>query len=111
MKLFAPIAAMGLLLAAPARVEAADANPPNVCLNVTQIQRTEVPDDQTIIFHMRDGKVWRNRLKRVCPMLKTSPYTQKLNGDLVCSNAQFIHVIQTGNDCVLGEFTPVEPQR
>ena len=113
MNLITPVGGAALLFAASAatQVQAADANPPNVCLNVTQIQRTEVPDDQTIIFHMRDGKIWRNRLRTVCPMLKISPYTQKVNGDLVCSNSQFIHVTLTGNDCVLGEFSPVEPQR
>ena len=109
----ASFAAAALLLAssAPAFAQAAAPNPANVCLNVTEIQRTEVPDDRTIIFHMRDGKIWRNRLKTVCPMLKISPYTQKLNGDLVCSNSQFIHVTLTGNDCVLGEFSPVAAQR
>ena len=107
-------AALMLILALSAQeitVYAADANPPKVCLNVMQIQRTEVPDDRTIIFHMRDGKIWRNALKTVCPMLKTSPYSQILNGDLVCSNQQFIHVLMTGNDCVLGDFSPMPTQR
>lgn len=93
---------------------AASGNASKVCLNLRDIQRTEIPNDQTIIFHMRDGKVWQNRLKTVCPMLKVSPYTQIIRGtDTVCSNQQFIHVIQTGNDCVLGDFTPLpnEAQR
>ncbi len=34
------------------------------------------PDDKTIIFHMRDGKVWRNTLRTVCPMLRISPCTK-----------------------------------
>ncbi len=107
-------AVMALLAtsSAPAFAQAPASRPANVCLNVRDIQRTETPDDQTIIFHMRDGKVWSNRLKSVCPMLKVSPYTQVLhNGDLVCSNQQFIHVNLTGNDCVLGEFAPVTAQR
>src|SRR5256885_13606905 len=103
-----------LLLAAsaPVDVPAASSRPAGVCLNVRDIQRTETPHDRTIIFHMRDGKVWSNRLKTVCPMLKVSPFTQVLHsGDLVCSNQQFIHVTLTGDDCVLGEFTPVTVQR
>jgi hypothetical protein len=100
-------AALLLAPAAAIPVQAAETGSGKVCLNATQIQRTEVPDDRTIIFHMRDGKVWRNTLKTVCPMLKVSPYSQKLNGDLVCSNQQFIHVLLTGNDCVLGDFTPL----
>lgn len=108
-----PFAVVALLLAspAPAAAQSAAPAPATVCLNVNDIQRTEVPDDQTILFHMHDGKVWRNRLKTVCPMLKVSPYSQRLVGDLVCSNQQFIHVTLTGNDCVLGEFTPVAVQR
>jgi hypothetical protein len=112
MKHIAVFATLFIVLASSAtQVHAAAADPPKVCLNVTQIQRTEVPDDRTIIFHMRDGKVWRNALRTVCPMLKISPYSQILNGDLVCSNQQFIHVLMTGNDCVLGDFSPMPAQR
>ena len=101
-----------LAASAPVDVPAAAPRPAGVCLNVRDIQRTETPDDRTIIFHMRDGKVWSNRLKAVCPMLTVSPYTQVLrSGDLVCSNQQFIHLTLTGDDCVLGEFTPVTAQR
>jgi hypothetical protein len=79
----------------------------NVCLNVQDIRNTETPNDRTIVFYMRNGMVWRNTLKSVCPMLSVSPYTQKLQTDLVCANRQFIHVTMTGIDCVLGDFTPV----
>ena len=109
----ATLAAAALLLASSAAVavEAPVASPANVCLNVRNIQRTEIQDDRTILFHMRDGKVWQNRLRRVCPMLKTSSYTQVLHNDQVCSNQQFIHVTQTGDTCALGDFTPLETQR
>jgi len=112
MNLITPFAlALVLAASAPVDVPAAAPHPASVCLNVRDIQRTEVPDDRTILFHMRDGKVWSNRLKAVCPMLKVSPFTQVLHsGDLVCSNQQFIHVTLTGDDCVLGEFTPVTAQ-
>jgi hypothetical protein len=42
-------------------------------------------------------------------MLKVSPYTDKLTGDLVCANQQFIHLTITG-DCALGNFRQVAPQ-
>ena len=109
----ATLAAAALLLASPAAVavEAPAPSPANVCLNVRNIQRTEVQDDRTIVFYMRDGKIWQNRLRRVCPMLKTSSYTQVLHNDQMCSNQQFIHVTQTGDMCALGDFTPVDAQR
>ena len=80
---------------------------PRICLNLHEIQSTQVPNDRTIIFHMRDGKVWQNRLRTVCPRLSVSPWTQVIHGpDVVCSNEQFIHVTQTGDNCVLGDFMP-----
>jgi len=101
------LAALVLLSIGPAAAQAPGSTPGHVCLNIREVQRTETPDDRTIIFHMRDGKIWRNTLKQNCPMLRTSPYTQVVrNGDQVCANQQFIHVIQTGNTCTLGEFTP-----
>ena len=114
MNLTTPFAAAVLFLAAsaPSAVQAAAQSPANVCLNVHDIQRTETPDDRTILFHMRDGKVWSNKLRTVCPMLKISPFTQVLHsGDLVCANQQFIHVALTGDSCVLGDFTPLAAQR
>jgi hypothetical protein len=114
MNLSTVFAAAALLLTSSALADAQPAapRPANVCLNVSDIRRSETPDDRTIIFHMRDGKVWRNTLKTACPMLKTSPFTQVLHaGDLMCANQQVIHVTQTGNDCVLGDFTPLPAER
>ena len=113
MNLAPPFAVVALLLAASADSQPAapQQRSANVCLNVRDIQRTETPDDQTILFHMRDGKIWRNRLKMACPMLKVSPFTEKLTTDLICANQQFIHVALTGNDCALGDFTPLAEQR
>jgi hypothetical protein len=86
-------------------------NPPKVCLKLQDIQRSEVLDDRTIVYHMRDGKVWRNTLRRACPMLKNSPYTVVAGTDLICSNQQFIHLALTGDDCPLGEFTSMPAER
>jgi hypothetical protein len=106
-------AACGLWLAfsALAQGQPAAPNPANVCLNTRDIQRTETPSDRTILFHMRDGKIWRNTLRTNCPMLRISPFTQVLHTDMVCANQQIIHIALTGNSCVLGDFTPAPPQR
>jgi hypothetical protein len=113
MRIIAPIAGAILVLATSAAVsvETPPSSPATVCLNLRNIQRTEVQDDRTILFHMRDGKVWQNKLRRVCPMLKTSSYTQVLHNDQVCSNQQFIHVTQTGDTCALGDFMPMNAVR
>ena len=110
-KRFGSAARVGLValvacLAAPSQMQAAGPEASHVCLNVRDIQRTEVPNDRTIVFRMRDGAVWRNTLKTVCPMLKISPFTEVLTNDMICANQQIIHVALTGNSCVLGDFTP-----
>jgi hypothetical protein len=101
----------GFVLGFPAVVDAAvPAKARNVCLNASNIQRTQAKDDRTLDFYMRDGTVWRNTLRQLCPMLRTSPFSQVLNsGDLVCSNQQFIHVLQTGDMCALGDFVQLSP--
>ena len=106
-------AAAGLLLAVAASAQAQPEaqRPANVCLNNRDIQRTETPDDRTILFHMRDGKTWRNTLKTACPSLKISPFTQVLHSDQICANQQIIHIALTGNSCVLGDFTAAPPGR
>jgi uncharacterized iron-regulated membrane protein len=119
MKIIARLAGAAMVTASSAAIvlatstddveaQAPAVSPAPMCINVRNIQRTEVQDDRTILFHMRNGQIWQNRLRQICPMLKISPWTQVLHsGDLVCSNQQFIHVIQTGNTCALGDFAPV----
>jgi hypothetical protein len=107
----AVVAAVLLASSAPAKAQTAAPHTAQVCLKVYDIKQTETPDDKTIVFHMRDGTVWRNTLKTPCPMLKISPFTEVVHNDEVCANQQFIHVNLTGNACVLGEFTPVATGR
>jgi hypothetical protein len=113
MKAVLPLCLAMLLLgsSSPVTLAANEASPPKVCLNVRNIQRTETPDDRTILFHMRDGTIWQNRLRQNCPSLRYSPFTQQLHTDQICSNQQFIHVALTGDTCALGDFTSAEPKR
>ena len=71
----------GLLLAAlcspwllPAPVAAQDEGAfdrtPQDCIAVSSIDETDALDDQTIIFHMRGKKAYRNHLPRRCPGLE-----------------------------------------
>ena len=107
-----PVTMLVLASSSPLTFAADVASPPKVCLNVRDVRRTETPDDRTILFHMRDGKVWQNRLRQNCPSLRYGPFTQQINGiDQICSNQQSIHVALTGDTCTLGDFTPAEPKR
>ena len=73
---------------------------------VGSIDHTHVVNPQTILFYMRDGKVWKNALKSPCPGLMYHGFTFLTHQDEVCSNAQGIQVIVTGEVCQLGNFTP-----
>ena len=70
------------------------------------IKHTKVLDPQHVLFYMRDGKVWMNRLKTPCPGLTTRGFTFIAFQGEICSNAVGIKVIQTGETCTLGVFTP-----
>jgi hypothetical protein len=102
---------MLLVVSVPQSTGAAAQNGATVCLSPRDIERTQVLSDRAILFHMRDGAIWRNDLRTACPMLSVSPYTEKLTTDLICANQQFIHVTLTGDNCALGSFTQVAPQR
>ena len=112
-RLFALLLSAMVLLAAsvPQYTEAAAPSGANVCLNSRDVDHTQVLNDKAILFHLRDGAIWRNDLRTACPMLSVSPYSEKLTTDLICANQQFIHVALTGDDCALGTFTQVAPHR
>jgi hypothetical protein len=82
----------------------------NVCLRSGDIARTSVPDARTILFHMKDGRVWRNTLMAACPELKFNGFIYDASpiGE-ICGNQQVIRVIHSGAVCMLGPFTPVAP--
>ncbi len=101
---------------AAARPMPAAAKGNNVCIQTYQIDHTTIPDDNTILFHMKGGRIWKNTLPYRCPDLKFQggfQYTTDI--DEICSNLQTIRVINQGGGpflgsvCQLGEFTPYTP--
>jgi hypothetical protein len=83
-----------------------------VCLNGPDITYTQTPNDQTVVFHMRDGKVWRNTLRTPCPNLKFQhAFSEPIRSAQICANQQIIRVQQTGNFCALGDFTLIGSPR
>lgn len=91
---------------APASAEADTASSNHTCIQGSEIDHTSITDNQTVLFHMRDGRVWKNVLRRECPGLKfEGGFSETISGSEVCSNAQVIYVLRTGTPCWLGEFT------
>jgi anthranilate phosphoribosyltransferase len=94
----------------PMTVSAQAATPTanQICINGTDIESTSVPDDNTIVYHLRNGQIWKNTLKAPCPNLKFEhAFTQVIRASQICANAQMIRVHETGNMCALGDFTLV----
>jgi len=105
------VCALGLMTAA----QTAYADPPKptrVCLNAGDIDHYSYPDDNTILVHMKFGKVriWRNDLPRTCPGLKFEQgIALEIRGVEICSNAQVVYVLHRWTQCMLGNFTPYTP--
>ncbi len=87
-----------------------------VCIPTSEIHHTEIPDDSTILFHMKGGKIWKNSLNFPCFNLKfQGGFQYTTDYDEICANQQSIRVLQPGVGrrlgaaCTLGEFTPYGP--
>jgi hypothetical protein len=108
----------GLALAAGLAAGPASAQPAsvsssgNVCLKTIQIDHTVVPNEHTILFYMKDHKVWQNTLKGGdCVGLRFNGFVYAPTPpDQICGNLQTIRAIQTGSVCMMGSFTPYEGQ-
>jgi len=102
---------VALMLSANAIVTFAHAQPStssNVCLDGYRIDHTKAVDDQTIIFHMKNGTSYSNTLKNHCPGLRMFGFSYVTTPpDKICGNLQSIRVLHTGSVCLLGPFVPI----
>lgn len=103
------IVKLAVLLAIAASSFSAAAAAP-VCLNSYYIDRTTVVDAKTILFRMKNGTVWRNTLRTSCSGLRFNGFAYSLHTLEICDNLQTIHVLRTGEVCVLGKFTKEPPR-
>jgi hypothetical protein len=102
------LASSAMVLSSATQVQA-QAQGGKICLNVTEILSSQAVDNRTIVYRMKDGKVWRNTLAAPCPELvsfSAGAYSQELHTDYLCANTQTI-TVKSGMVCRLGEFTRV----
>jgi hypothetical protein len=105
--------------------EAAFERIPQDCVSVSLIDETDAVDDQNILFHMRNGDVYRNHLPRKCPGLeRENRIAYKLEGSRRLCSINTITVLEEGIGgfggnglgfregftCRLGEFVPLSPE-
>jgi len=85
---------------------------PEDCVILRRIDRTEVIDDSTILFHMRGGEIYRNSLERTCPDLaRVKSFSYRTSTNRLCS-VDSITVFDPvsnvpGFTCLLGDFRPI----
>ena len=97
------------------RAALANARPlgePTDCLTLTSISRTRVRDNHTIDFYLRDGRVFRNRLRNQCAGLGfEESFSYETSLPRLCS-VDTIRVRNSsgirGATCGLGTFQQVE---
>lgn len=116
MRLLSAAALLAAFTAAPAFAQPGPPPAPTtgvgpVCLHPfwTQqdtINHTHVLDPRHVLFYMRDGKVWLNTLKGPCPGLMFHGFSFVTAQDDVCANSTPIRVVESGETCTLGPFTP-----
>lgn len=80
-----------------------------VCLWTNLIDHTKAIDPKTLLFYMKDGKVWKNSLKTRCPSLKDFGFAYITPDGRICSNSQVIYVLKTHDACMLGDFELYTP--
>lgn len=105
------------LVTAPAMADGDKAEPaakeavkgPN-CLQLHTIDRTEVVDDYTILFHLKDNKTYVSRLPFRCHGLKFERgFAYSTSIPQICGNVDFITVVRRGTTCPLGTFEEYTP--
>jgi len=77
-----------------------------VCLWTYMIDHTSTPNTHTILFHMKNGKIWKNTLPAPCSGLAFRGFAYVTRNGQICSNMQSIMVLTTHQVCMLGAFEP-----
>jgi len=109
--------AVGLVLGAPPSFAQEDEpldRTPEDCVVVSNIDETEVIDDQTILVYMRGKRVFRNYLRRECPGLERedtfmyqTPSNRLCSGDSITVMERWGGRFTPGFTCRLGDFHPI----
>jgi hypothetical protein len=84
------------------------------CISLARVDRTEVVDDNTILFYMRSGEIYRNVLSHRCPGLgREETFMYRVTTSQLC-NVDVITVLDRvgagfmpGASCGHGNFNPI----
>lgn len=105
-------AALATLVCGPTFAQTSTTMGNTTCLKTVLVDHTSVKDASTIVYYMKGGEVWKNSLNTPCTTLPHNGYIYMPTvPDNICGNLQRIKVIQTGEVCQLGAFTPAPPDK
>ena len=87
------------------------------CISLSRIDRTDVVDDSNILFYMKGGDIYLNRLPHRCPglrwekafMYRTS-LSQLCNVDIITVLDNMGFGFSPGVSCGLGPFHPISEE-
>ena len=113
-----PVLTLGAALLAGGTAAAQDADGMLNCVSLTQVDHTEVVDDNTILFYMRNNDIYRNVLPHRCPGLgREQTFMYRVSTSQLC-NVDVITVMDRvgagfmqGASCGLGKFQPVNSEQ
>ena|SRR5438067_10424459 len=93
-----------LLLTLP--VSAQNAASP-VCIRAMDIDHTKLPNNHTILFFLKDGRVWSTTLRFECPELRFNGFEYGPSPpEKICAYMQTIRVLRSGAVCEIGPLAP-----
>jgi len=80
-----------------------------VCIHQRDIAGTSSKDGKNLTFRMNDGRVLVNHLQGICTDLRFNGFVWNVPAtEEICENQQSLHVLQSGQVCVLGKFDVVK---
>lgn len=84
------------------------------CIDTRRIRRTDIIDNQNILFYMRGGEIYRNHLPNRCPSLRrgtTFSYRSTISRlcdiDIITILYNQGSGLSRGASCGLGKFLPI----
>lgn len=107
------LCALALPVVAPASDEGIDDDQSKRCINARAIRRTEVINDEVVIFHMQGRKIFLNNLTRTCKGLSRDKRFSFVTHTRSLCALDRINVLKEsgsgfyeGRACKLGRFRP-----
>jgi hypothetical protein len=80
------------------------------CLQADMVDHTHVIDASNLVFYMKNGKAWLNRLPTACKSLQLHGFV--IHGqDMELCGGQGVTIITSEQACVLGNFEPYADTR